>query len=255
MRCALAFATRRERLLERPLAAPEHDELRGQADDLARDLDREVDALLVREPAHHAEQRHARLVRQAEPLLQRLLVERLRGEPVGVVALRDQPVGRGIPLGDVDAVRDAVQHAAARGEQPVHAEAERLVLDLARVARAHGRDRVGVLQSALEERQAAPELDAVDREGRGRQPEPRHLVAAGRGPGTRGCGSSSPSPRARRPRSADTPARARSASRCSGARPAASRAGSHRPRAAPRRARAGRSAARCPASRRRRVSW
>ena len=58
----------------------------------------------------------------------------------------------------------------------MHAEAERLVLDLARVARAHGRDRVGVLQPAFEERQAAPELDAVDRVGLGRQPEARHLV-------------------------------------------------------------------------------
>ena len=142
-----------------------------------------------------------------------------------------------------------MQLAGARGEQALQPEPERLALDLLRVGRADGRDRIGVGETGLQERQTPVELRAVDRVGgggnsisgaaRGReQPLEGEVVDAhhrGRAGATR---------------------KAR-VDRCESGLPVvavehlrgATRADSIRRRAARRRARAARTAARCRASR------
>ena len=113
----------------------------------------------------HGEQRHvvAHRAGRARACSARLLPA-LRHERRAPVARREVRIGRRIPGVGVDAVEDAVEVGRAVGEQPLQAHAERLALDLARVGRADGGDRVGVVERRLEEGQLAVVLDAVDRE-------------------------------------------------------------------------------------------
>jgi hypothetical protein len=121
----------------------------------------QVDALLRREPADHREQHRlgigGRPSAPAAPALLRALPCRSpaskRCGSSGSLA--------GFQISVSMPFRMPVQHARPRAQHAVQADAELRRLDLARIGRAHGGDRVGELQAGLEHRQLAPELDAV----------------------------------------------------------------------------------------------
>src|SRR5690606_35666756 len=115
----------------------------------------------------------ARRLRERELSTQRLLRARLLAEALAVVPDRQMRVGRRIPKARVDAVEDPDQIARAPAEEPLQAEAERLVLDFLGVGRADGRQLVGVPQPRLEKANLAVILEPVDREALRRQAELR----------------------------------------------------------------------------------
>src|SRR5579862_7857918 len=97
-------------------------------------------------------------------VLQRRLAARLAGEIACVVVGGQKWVGRGVPLLVVDPVQDPPQARAPRAEHPVEAFAELGSLDLARVARAHRRGRVGEQYPRLQEVDLPVELEELGRE-------------------------------------------------------------------------------------------
>src|ERR1051325_11876703 len=90
--------------------------------------------------------------------------------------MRQEPIARGIPLARVDAVQDADDVGLAPRDDAVEAEAELGRLDFLRVARADGRDEVGVVDAALQKTDASPELHALGAELLPREIEPRQPV-------------------------------------------------------------------------------
>ena len=120
----------------------------------------QVDALLVREAAHHAEQRHVRVDAQAHALLQRRLVGALRVERGGVVARGDQadrsPGPRPRSSMPLRMPLSASRRWRSRPSSPQPCAS---VWISARVGRAHGGDGVGAGEAALEEGHAAVELE------------------------------------------------------------------------------------------------
>ena len=92
-------------------------------------LEHEVDALLLREPADDAEQRHARLDRQPERApAARACCRAFAARRVGVVAAaRSAGRSRGFHSASSMPLRMPCSTSRARGEHALQAEAERLV--------------------------------------------------------------------------------------------------------------------------------
>ena len=148
------------RLLEQRIAAAQPGKLkrRPAAEQCLQRAEQNIDPLLIGETADVAEQRHVVEFRQAKLALQRKLVERLAvGRVGGIGGCEVRIVGR-VPLGVIDAVKHAGQRTTSGLEHPLEAAAVFLRQQFAGVARAHGGDKVGEHDAALQEADAAMKL-------------------------------------------------------------------------------------------------
>src|SRR5207244_2288394 len=88
--------------------------------------------------------------REAAFLEQRRLDPLLALGPIAIEVLGQEPVARRIPRDVVDAVEDSAQVGTAARQHALEAEAElAAALDLARIARADGREQVGEREADL----------------------------------------------------------------------------------------------------------
>ena len=105
------------------IAGPEQHQLHVPAEDALQRVRQHVEALLRRQPADHAEERHVGAHGEAGLLLQRRLACGLAGHLRRRERLRQVLVGGRVPLVGVDAVQDADQIAAAGAQDAVEAVA------------------------------------------------------------------------------------------------------------------------------------
>src|SRR5579864_1995612 len=143
------------------LAGAEEDELRAPCDEAVEDGGHEIEALLVREPADHADERGVRRVIEVLGAPQVARAGHLAGEVAGGVARRDVRVGRRVPGAVIDAVQDAGEIGRALAQHAFESAPKLRRLDLMRVLLAHGAEAVGEYQSALQQIHLAVELDAL----------------------------------------------------------------------------------------------
>src|SRR5712664_3973200 len=82
-------------------------------------------------------------------------------------------IPRGIPFVGIDAVKNSDKILRASPENSIESRTELRRLDFLRVLRAHGRDHLGVIDSALQKTDFPPVLELVDAHERPRQIDPR----------------------------------------------------------------------------------
>ena len=160
-----------QRGLQRRLAAAHHGQLRALRQQRRQRVDQQVDALLLGEPTDDAKQRRDALHRQTQLQLQGTPAGALAFDLIGAEGCGDGRIGGRVPDRAVDPVEDAVQHARPRPQQAVKAAALLGREDLAGVGGAHGGDRIGKRQPALDERKLAVKLQRPRVEQRRRQAE------------------------------------------------------------------------------------
>ena len=167
----VVFRRRLERALQIRIAGAEQGEARAARDQSGQDLQQQVQTLLPRETADHAEQRAGGAGIEAEPPGQARAVPGLAGRrPRGEVR-GDVRVALRIPDLQVDAVEDAAHLGAPRSDDPFESHAELRARQLARVGRADRRDAVRVDEAGLEEADLAEELEASGVEPAPGQPQ------------------------------------------------------------------------------------
>ena len=110
----------------------------------------QVVALLARQPGDVRDYGPAQFLRQHELAEQRQLAGPLAFEIVRVVVRGQVRVRRGVPDVVIDPVRYPDEPVAAHAQEPVQAVAVLVRLNLLRVARADGRERVGRHQASLQ---------------------------------------------------------------------------------------------------------
>ena len=166
------------RLLEQRIAAAQPGKLKRHtaAEQFLQRAEQNIDPLLRSEPADVAEQRHVVEQRQAKLALQRKLVERLAVGRVGGIGSCEVRVVSRVPFGVIDTVKHAGQRTTSRLENPLEAAAVFLRQQFAGVARAHGGDKVGEHDAALQEADAAIKLKLPPVEKRFRQPGQLKLI-------------------------------------------------------------------------------
>ncbi len=173
------------------LAGAEHDERGIELDQILEGRGDQVEAFLIDHPRHHPDERprHRRLVgRQAVAPEHRRLGVALAGQIAGVERRGQERIARRIPFVGVDAVQNADQVRGAGAQDAVEPEAERRRLNLLGVAPADGRDRPRVVDAALQEADAAVELEAIDRRTDPSRDRDAAASPARRCPDRRGCG-------------------------------------------------------------------
>ena len=143
------------------LAHAEHDELNTGRHQLADDALDQVKALLVGKAGDDAHQRHGRVNRQAELLLQLRLAGLLAAEVIRIVVRVNLRVLRRIVIVHVDAVEDAHELIFARAQEAVQTLAVERGLDFVRVARGNGGQLVRVDKAGLHVVRAAVALQLV----------------------------------------------------------------------------------------------
>ena len=156
----------------RRLAAAEDCELAPARHQLGHDCNNHVDAFLMGQTAHHANQRNSGVHVEPHVLLQRAFINAFVGQIVGIVMRGNMRIGTRIPRLLVDTIQDAAEVIAPRGEQALQPHAQRGMLNFFGVGRAHAGDAVGIKQPGLEERHAAVIFKAVDLKTFRRQPKP-----------------------------------------------------------------------------------
>ena len=125
----------------------------------------QVEALLSGQPRHHADQRQVQVRgRKVERRQQVCLAGALARQVAGRVIGGDLRIGGGVPLAVVHAVEDSPDRIAARLQDAIQCEAQLRRLDLARVGRAHGRDRIAQQNATFEQVDVAEKLQAAGRE-------------------------------------------------------------------------------------------
>eukprot|EP00955_Chlamydomonas_euryale_P054972 355993-Chlamydomonas_euryale.AAC.21 len=121
-----------------------------------RGLQQDIGALLRVKPADERDERNARVDRQPQLLLQRLLVQPLALlERRRIVVVLEVLVGARVPLVVVDAVGDAVEHGLALRKRALHAPPAQVRLDFFRVPGADRHNAVGRRDARLHEVHAA----------------------------------------------------------------------------------------------------
>ena len=116
----------------------------------------ESQALLVGEAPDHDHERTLRILPESKFLLEGLLVLGLLRKGRDTVLLRDHLVGLGVPDMLVNTIQNAVQHVGTAAEDTIHPLAKEGHLQLARIARAHRGDDVGVAERTLHEIDGVP---------------------------------------------------------------------------------------------------
>ncbi len=144
--------------------------------ELRKRLREDVDAFLVREAAHDRRERHFVRPLEAHALLQGPFIGELRIERIGAVARGDERIDLRIPDVGVDAVQHAEEILRPVAQHAVHPEAQLVRLDLARVGGAHRVHRARIHDAALEERDLAVVLGALQADAFRRKLERLHLV-------------------------------------------------------------------------------
>ncbi len=134
---------------------------------IADDVVHQVQALLIAQTAHHADDRHVGVHVQAQLLLQVGLADGLALQIVSGVGRGNALVDGGVVVHHVDAVEHAKDLMLAGTEQAVQTLAVVSGLDFLRVGGADGGDQVGVHQRRLHEVGAAIALQLVIRPQRG----------------------------------------------------------------------------------------
>ena len=154
-------------------AGAEHGQLGADREQVGQRRQEQIEALLLGEPAHHAEQGRARVDGEPELALQRRLVGRLPLHLPGTVGGDEMGVVPRVPHVVVDPVHDARHLARLGAQHPVEPHALRNGEDLAGVGGAHRRDVVGVAHASLQEADLLVVLHAVDVVGPDRQAHAR----------------------------------------------------------------------------------
>jgi hypothetical protein len=162
----------RELLFDPVVARAEYDELRRQGQKPFCTGCDEVYALLRNQSAHDAAERYVGRRVEIESSAQLNRVSSFVDQTGGVVVCRECGIRRRIPGALVDAVEYADEACAAARQETVHAESERLRLDLSCVGRADGGDAIRIVDAGLEKRHLTVVFDALDIETLRRQPKP-----------------------------------------------------------------------------------
>ena len=145
-------------LLVSPIARSQHDDLDVLLRQPVEGLEKNVHPLLLHQPAHHGKDRHLGAGRKPAPPLERSLAGRLSFERADRVSGGDVGVGLRRPFIGIDPIENAAKDGGAMAQDAFKTPAVFRSLDLSRVRRAHGRQRVGVNEPPFQEVQIIEEL-------------------------------------------------------------------------------------------------